>query len=339
MKAAFVKSGGGLEVLECPTPKPGAGEILLKVAYCGICGSDVHMLQAGLLPPGCIIGHELSGYITAVGDGVEGWHEGEAVAAIPYFPCMVCDACKSGHTQLCVGGLDRSYGLGKNAGGFSQYMVVKPSALFKIPSGMDMKTAAINEPWGVAVHAVNMLELKLGAMGAVLGAGPIGLLTIYALKKTGAYLYVSEPDKYRAGKAKAAGADVIIDPNAEEPFFAIMKSAGRTMDWAIDCAGTATSIQAAAGLVGPRGLVVVVGVHMGVARLAPIVCFYREARLYFSFSSNYREFGVALELLAGGAVNPEVVISDVMPLRDIDKAFKLISESGHSKILIDCQAV
>ncbi len=340
MKAAFVKPGADLEVSECPTPEPGRGEVVVKIAYCGICGSDIHLLEAGVLPAGSIIGHEQSGHVETIGDGVEDWNEGDPAVVIPYNPCLSCEPCRNGHVQLCNDAGKRSYGLGANPGGFGQYMLVKSSMLFRVPEGLDMKTAALTEPWAVAVHGVNMLDSKIGSVGLIMGAGPIGLLCIYALKMAGAAgIYVSEPDKYRADKAEAAGADAVIDPTANDPGIAIRQMAGRAPDYVIDCAGTESSTQSAASIVGTRGQVLVLGVHLGSANLIPPVCIMKEVQLNFGFGYNFREFADSLKLLARGAVDPEIIISDVIPLGEIDGAFKSLKETGHSKILIDCQDV
>jgi threonine dehydrogenase-like Zn-dependent dehydrogenase len=104
---------------------------------------------------GCIIGHELSGHIAAVGEGVEGWSNGDAVVVMPIDPCFSCEPCGRGDTQICEELLSRYYGLGINPGGFGQYMLVRPSMLFRVPDGMDMKLAALTEPWAVAVRGVS----------------------------------------------------------------------------------------------------------------------------------------------------------------------------------------
>ena len=112
---------------------------------------------------------------------------------MPLDPCLSCEPCRRGDIQLCLEGVIRGYGLGANPGGFAQYMTVKPSMLFPMPEGLDMKTAALNEPWSVAVRGVNMTGGGLGRHAVVMGAGPIGLLCVYALKLSGAgSIWVSE---------------------------------------------------------------------------------------------------------------------------------------------------
>jgi threonine dehydrogenase-like Zn-dependent dehydrogenase len=284
------------------------------------------------------MGHELSGRVAEIGAGVEGFHRGAPVVVYPMNPCFRCEPCRSDHTQLCKGGPGRGYGLGENPGGFAQYMLVTPSMLFPVPEGMDMKVAALNEPWSVAVHAVRMMDTRPDAVVLIMGAGPIGLMCIYALKQSGVTeIYVSEPDAYRAQKAAAAGAKEVIDPNAAPPAEVVLRSAGRLPHTVIDCVGTQLSTQDAAAMVGTCGTVIVLGVHLGTAQFTPVVCLFKEVQVLFSFGYGHREFGDCLATLADGAVDPEVMISDVMPLARIGEAFDALHRSGHTKIVIDCQ--
>jgi (R,R)-butanediol dehydrogenase/meso-butanediol dehydrogenase/diacetyl reductase len=340
MKAALVQGDGKLKVEECLTPEPGPEEVLVKVAYCGICGSDLHMADLGIFPPGSIIGHETSGHVAAVGEGVQGWSEGDAVIVLPMDPCFACEPCRRGDIQVCVEGIVRGYGLGGNPGGFAQYMLVRPSMLYQVPDGMDMKLAALNEPWAVAVRGVNLSNLRVGDHAVVMGMGPIGLLSVYALKIAGAVkIYVSEPDPFRAEKAQAAGVDGVFDPKKVVVADEVRKAGGRAPDVVIDCAGTETSIEEAGAIVGPHGRIVVLGVHMGNVALFPMNWFMKEIRLSFSLGYSLREFESSIGQLARGAVDPEVVVSDVVPLDEIERAFESLHGSGHTKVLVDCQGV
>lgn len=340
MKAAVVQHDGTLKMSEFPTPEPEPGGLVVEVAFCGICGSDVHMLDAGMMPAGSVPGHELSGRIAAVGKGVEGWKEGDPVVVLPMDPCFSCEPCWHGDIALCQAGISRAYGLGNLPGGFSQYMLVRPSMLFRIPEGMDLRTAALNEPWAVAVHGVNLAGFQVGGHAVVMGAGPIGLLCVSALRAAGAVgVYLSEPDFFRAEKARALGVEAIVDPTRDSVGAVVQEKLGRAADYVFDCAGTESSMQEAAGIAGCRGHVVALGVPMGNATIFPLQCFLKETRFSFSFGYRYREFGESLRLLASGPVRPEIVVSDVIPLREIREAMKMLHGSGHVKILIDCQAV
>ena len=336
MKAALIRSEGNFEIIDLPLPQPGPGEVLIKVAYCGICGSDIHLVDTGLLPSDCVIGHEISGWVHACGEGVKGWEKGTPVVILPMDSCYNCRPCKAGHPQICSNGIHRSYGLGVNPGGFSEYMLVKTSMLFRIPETLDLQTAALTEPLAVAIHGVNMLGAKSGDLALVIGAGPIGIFSAYALKARGVSdLYVSEPDGYRAGKAEAIGVKAVIDPAESMPASFIHEHAGRAPDFVLDCAGTESSIGEATSIVAHRGLVVVLGVMMGQAYLLPLICFAKEVRIFFSFGYHRSDYDEALDLLIKNFVDPKVAISEVLPLKDIGEAFQKLHGPGQMKILID----
>ncbi len=337
MKAAIVQADQTLKVEECPTPEPGKGEVLIKVAYAGICGSDLHMLGAGLFPPGTILGHEFSGHIAALGEGVDSWREGEPVVVMPLDSCMTCEPCKRGDIQICQSGLLGGYGVGINPGGFAQYIVVKSSLLYRVPDGLAMKTVTLNEPWAVAGRGINQSGIKQGDHALVMGAGPIGLLCIYALKNIGAEnIFVSEPDPYRADMALSAGADYVIDPNKENPGDKVMQITGKAPYFIFECAGTENSMQEAASISGSQGHIVMLGVHQGNVSIFPLVWFAKEISITFSMGYSLSEFSNCIDLLAKGVVDPDLIISDVYSLDNIDEAFNALHGSGHTKILIDC---
>lgn len=334
MKAALFQRGGTFEIAEVPVPVPGPGEAVVRVRYCGICGSDLHLVEKGLLPPKAIIGHELTGEVAALGDGVQGWREGEEVAVMPLAPCGTCEFCRAGNTQHCQNGLNSSYGLGMNPGGFAQFMRVKPSMLYRIPAGLDLKTAALTEPWAVGRHGVAMLGT--GGPVLIMGAGPIGLMCIYALRERGVNnIFVSEPDPARAERAKRAGARV-IDPAREKPLTVVIKEAGGPPQTVLDCAGTETSMMEAINMVRPAGTVLMLGINMGKVSILPIICFGKEISIKFSFGYTAAEFSAALSALAANALDPAVLISAVIPLADLNLAFQSLHAPGQAKVLIDC---
>lgn len=339
MKAAFVQRDNTLRLEDAPMPEAGPGEILIEVAYCGVCGTDLHMLRAGLFPAGCTIGHEISGWVAEVGEDVEGWAEGDALVVLPIDPCHSCDPCRRGETNLCEASIARTHGMGIRPGGFAQYLRTYPSALFRVPKGTDLMTAALAEPLAVALRAVHLSSIPEGAPAVVMGAGPVGLLTVYALKAAGAgYVLVTELDPERAERALKAGADLVLDPRRRHPGPELRQRAERDPLHVFDCAGTENSLEEAAGIVGRHGRVVAVGIHFGgTVGLFPMTWFTKETTLHFSLGYNLEEFAESLAMLGRGAVDPEVLISDVVPLGQIEKAFALLSTPGRAKVLVDCR--
>ena len=341
MKAAFILNDHCLEVQDTPQPKPNPTEVLIKVAYCGICGTDLHWLAAGMLPTGSIIGHEISGIVAEVGSKVTGWAPGDAVAVMPLDPCGHCGPCRRGKSQLCEEIIARSYGLGRLPGGFAQYMVVQPSMLFKVPNDMDMKLAALSEPWAVASHGVNLSNLSKKDDALIMGAGPIGLLTAYALKARGAgKITITEPDSWRAKQAHTIGVDAVIEPSQVNAQLAFDQDNENRPEFIFDCAGTGSSLDEAVGIVRSGGRIVVLGIHLGGnIAFSPLLWLYKEITVSYSLGYSREEFGESVQQLINGAVNPDGVISDVFSLASIDGAFKALNKPGQSKILIDCQDV
>jgi (R,R)-butanediol dehydrogenase/meso-butanediol dehydrogenase/diacetyl reductase len=297
------------------------------------------LLEAGLFPPGSIIGHELSGYIEETGKEVKDWTIGEAVVVMPLDPCGECGPCRRGSSQLCETILSRTYGLGLHPGGFAQYMVVRPSMLFKVPDGMDMKLAALTEPWAVAVHGVNLSHFSSGENALVMGAGPIGLLTAYALKSAdGGNIYVTEPDPWRAQQAIRTGVTRVIDPGRVIAELDLEENNENRPPYVFDCAGTVSSLEDAVGIVRAGGCIVVLGIHLsGNVSFFPLTWFYKEISVSYSLGYHKKEFEESLNMLARGAVDAEVLISEIFSLHRISEAFHALTDSGHSKILIDCQ--
>jgi len=338
MKAALYQRGGDFEVNDVPDPDPGPGEVVVEVAYCGICGSDLHLIEKGMLPGGAVIGHEASGVVAKAGDGVADFKEGDPVVVMPLDPCNSCAPCQAGNTHMCESGMERNYGLGGRPGAFSNYMLTTPAMLFPVPDGLDLKAAALTEPWAVAVHGVNMLGEASGRLACILGAGPIGLLCLYALRRAGfENVLVSEPDPFRAGLAAKAGATV-VDTSKQMLGKAILEAADRSPDVIADCAGTPGSFADSFSALRPGGDVLMLGIHMGPLSFMPLIYFLKEPTIRFSFGYTSRQFGESLKSLAGGAVDPGLIISSVMPLDKIGEAFDMLGGPGHAKVLIDCRA-
>ena len=168
-----------LVIVERPSPEPGPGQVALDIAYCGICGSDLHFRDIpALFPAGTVPGHEMSGSIGAVGEGVTGWSAGERVSVLPFAQCGECDACRAGTEQVCGSAVANGVGLGTGRpGGYSERVIVDAQMLFALPDSVDDRAGTLVEPTAVAVHALWRAQVRAGERLAVIGAGPIGLLT------------------------------------------------------------------------------------------------------------------------------------------------------------------
>lgn len=238
MKAARWHGVKDIRVEDIDTPTPGPGEVAIKVAWTGICGSDLHEYLAGpiFVPVGdehplshdkapITMGHEYSGTVVELGEGVTGLAVGARVAIEPIFACGHCPACHEGKYNLCdsLGFV----GLSGGHGGFAAISVVPARMVHKMPDALSMEQGALVEPAAVALHAVRMSTIKPGDKAAVFGAGPIGLLVVEALRVAGAaQIHVVEPSPERRQKAMELGATSTIDPLTDDPVARIREATG-----------------------------------------------------------------------------------------------------------------
>ena len=255
-----------LRLSEQPAAEPGPGEVQVRVGAVGICGSDLHSYaEGGIGDSPCVypmvLGHEPAGTVTKTGPGVTGWAPGMRAALEPAIYCYHCEFCRSGRHNICA---NIRFLSNPHIPGFFREFVNLPAAnLLPIPDSVPLDAATMIEPLAVAMHSMKFASIQIGERVAVLGAGPIGLLTIACLKVAGAgRIWVSEPVAHRREMAKAMGADVTIDPSEVDAAQQIFAEAGnRGVDCAIDCAAkehtTNDAIRAAAN----GGRVVITGIH------------------------------------------------------------------------------
>src|SRR3954465_3209499 len=206
MRAAVYTGPRRIEVHQLATPEPGPDDVLVEIDFCGVCGSDLHFVIEGWSAPGRIHGHEWSGRIVAIGADVDGWQVGDRVVGGP-LPCGECRWCKAGRTSLCrragIQG-DTDY---QSAGAYAQFHKTSAKRLHRIPDGLDQRAAALTEPLAVALHGISPARGQPGDRVLVTGGGPIGLLTVAALKATGIDdITVSEPSAARRDRAMRVGA-------------------------------------------------------------------------------------------------------------------------------------
>ena len=333
MKAVRVRNKE-MVVEDVIKPKAGHSEVVLKVRYCGICGSEVHRFEAGSFPEGAICGHEPYGVIDEVGEGVEGWKKGDRVVVIGYEPCRKCRWCQQGEYQLCL--KKEWIGIGTNPGGFAEYVKVYASMLVPVPGQINDRSAVLTEPVAVALHAVRSTHINIGDTVAVIGSGPIGLLVLQCLKMAGARTVgVIEAAKARRDLAAKLGADVIFAPEMKNIGLEVTRALGAEPDVVFDCAGGITTLQNAIELVRPHGKVMLVGVSMQPVSIIPIEWGRKEAVLKTSIA--YRdEFRLALELIAKGKIEVESLISDIISFNEVGQTIKALNRPNQQiKILVD----
>lgn len=341
MQAAVVSDSGGVNFAEIERPsEPRPGWVLLRVAYCGICGSDLHFLGSPLAPAGLVMGHELTGIVDSVGAGVSALSEGDRVVVLPAERCSPgdeqCPSCAEGATQRCHRQQSTSIGI-VIPGGFAEYVEVPASSCFVLSDESSLQVAALCEPLAVALHAMGASRFQPGMDVAVIGAGPIGLLTIAALRHLGAgEVGVSEPSPYRANLAASLGATTVVDRATR-----LSTTMAKSPEIVFECAGRSGTPGEAIGLVRPGGEVILAGVAdpAEMLKISSIIWVVKEVSVQGVIAYTTEEFGKAVELIESVEFDPSLVISEIRPLSRAGESFaELMGPNEQAKILLSVDA-
>jgi len=335
MKVAVYKRPNEMAVIEAPKPRAGAGEVVLKVHACGICGSDLHAVQYGFgMKPDTIMGHEFCGEVHEVGAGVSGYKLGDRVAALPFTVCGTCDRCKRGMEIHCRN--LKGLGLGQLPGAYAEFVACAATSLFKLPDGVSSRDGALVEPLSVGLHAVKRSGVGKGATAIVMGAGPIGLATLTWAKGKGATVVVSEIAEGRAALARKLGADVVINPREIDPADKVREMTGSSPELIFECIGVKGTLANAIDMVGPRGQVVVVGVCMEPDQIVPIKCIMKEVSVDFVLGYDPADFDETIEALASGRIKPQPMVTDIIAVEQVPEMFTALRKPGaRAKVLVE----
>jgi threonine dehydrogenase-like Zn-dependent dehydrogenase len=303
MQAAVLRGPGRLEVSSVPVPTVGPGEVLVAVDWCGVCGTDLHMVLEGWGAPGGWGGHEWTGRVAAVGEGVTRWAEGDAVVGGPSVRCGECRACRAGRPSLCSA--RSTVGVGPEQGAFATYTRAGADELLAVPDGLEPRAAALTEPLAVALHGITLSGVEAGQRAMVLGAGPIGALSIAALRALGVdEVTCAEPGERRQALARTVGATEVRGP--DELDVPTIVEPGRIVDGAVDvvleCSGQAAAMEAGLAQLVPGGTLVLVGAGMASPRFNPNRILLNELVVTGAFTYDQGGFERALDLLTAGAL-------------------------------------
>lgn len=307
-----------------PIPELEDDEVLLKVAFCGICGSEMSIIHGinthGAKPPK-ILGHEFSGTIAEVGKGVKGFYKGDRVTAHPHAGCGKCYFCKRAQEGFCLNPFN--FITSKDSGAFSEFTKVKEKTLYRIPEEMSLKTASLIEPLSIAVHAISLVYFYPGDTVAILGGGTIGLCCLALMKNYGAgTVILSEPIKTRWELAKKFGADIIIDPLEEDLYECIMDATnGFGVDLCIEAAGNDKTCEQSINLTKKGGTVLVVGV-VPIDKKTPISFGDINKREISIIGSNWSPYSFDRTISILSKINIDPIITHLFPLSEYKKAFK-----------------
>lgn len=334
MRAIEVGEDRLLRVVERPSPTPGPGQVAIDVACCGICGSDLHFRDVpALFPPGTVPGHEFSGSIAAVGEEVAGWNAGDRVCVLPFAQCGECAACTSGTEQVCATAIAHGVGLGTGRpGAYAERVVVDARMLFALPDAVDDQAGTLVEPTAVAVHAVARARPAPGEVLAVIGAGPIGLLTALVARDQGVEVVLVSRNPARGQRAVALGLTTVAPDGASA-----MAAAGTSFSAVLECGGTGSAATLALELVAPLGRVVLVGVAPEPFAFDSLPVIFKEAEIRGSFIYGRADFGAAIELLAEGRIPSAALIDGAVGLESAEPTFQALMAPGNArvKVLLD----
>lgn len=341
MKALLLTEYKKLALTEMPEPEVGAGDLLVRVRACGICGSDVHGYDGstGRRIPPIVMGHEAAGEVIRVGEAVVTFKPGDRVTFDSTVYCGQCHFCRRGDVNLCDQRrvLGVSCGEYRRHGAFAEYVVVPERIACRLPDKLPYEHAAMVEPISIAVHAVNRLPIKLGDTAVVVGSGMIGLLVIQALRLAGCSRVVAvDLDESKLALAKKLGADAGLNAKSSDlPQTVMAMTGGRGADVAVEAVGASSPVQTAIACLRKGGALTLVGNITPKIELPLQAVVTRELTLYGSCASK-GEYPACLELLASGAIQVEPLISARASLAEAPDWFARLyaREPGLMKVIV-----
>ncbi len=337
LKAAYYEGNQSVRVGACAPVPPAPGQVQIEVSHCGICGSDLHMFHGAMdqrvhMP--FVFGHEMSGAIARVGEGVNGFSPGDHVTVRPIDPCGECPACRAGHSHVC----QRLKFIGFDAPGALQSLWTVPAhTLHRLPASLPLEKAALVEPLSVACHDVRLAGVRKGEYVVIQGGGPIGILIALVVRNTGARAVISEVNPFRLSLARELGFEA-VNPKETDLVKHVM-DATRTAgaDVVFEVSGSAAGAETITQLARVRGRIVVVAIFSHVPKVDLFRIFWRELSLQGTRVYEPEDFEQAIALAASGTLPLERLISEVCPLEGVQSALNRLESGGEvMKILVRC---
>lgn len=335
MRTASYLGDRTVETGEAAETAPGPGEVRLAVAYTGLCGTDLHIVHGAMdarVERPLVFGHEMSGTIESLGEGVAGWSVGDPVTVMPLRWDGTCPACRAGHQHICQNldfvGID-------SPGSLQELWNVPASLLVPLPAGLSLRDAALAEPVAVAAHDVRRSELRSGDAVVVIGGGPIGVLIASVARHAGARVLLIEPEAGRRERAAELGLEV-LDPSAADQVAHVEAwTEGAGADVVFEVSGAAAAVRGMTALAKVRGTIVVVAIHPTPRELDLQRVFWRELRLLGARVYEREDFERAVSLLSEGVIPVEAVVSDVVAMEGIPAAIRELEEGRALKVLVE----
>ncbi len=345
MKAAALTGSRAMSIVDLPDAGPGPGEVKLRVAFCGICGSDMHEFEAenppralGFMQP--VMGHEFSGEIIAVGEGVTQYRVGQHAVGNPGAGCGECNYCARGRENLCRGG-NGGGGMGyTRPGAYADYITMPERSVVALPEGADLRAAALTEPFAVAWHSLIQGGYDPAQLLVIAGAGPIGLLTVIAARQMrGTRIIVSEPLAGRRAVAETVGASHVVEPaKLVETTLSLSNNDGA--DLSVDCSGLPVGIASCVDATARGANIVIAGVGDQPYSMDILRTIINEYTFIGVLGYSRREFADSAMMIARGDVDVTPVISEVVPVSGTPDAFARLSDGRNElrKILVSPDA-
>jgi len=338
MKAAYYQGNRTIKIGEAIPLPPAPDEVRVKVAYCGVCGTDLHIFKGGMdkrvtIPQ--VIGHEMAGEIAEIGRNVKGWSVGERVVVRPLAPCGNCPACRAGHSHICYNlkflGID-------TPGAFQGSWTIPAYTLHRLPPNLPLDQAALIEPLAVACHDIRRGEVQPGEEIVVIGGGPIGLLIAIVARHTGGRVLIAEVNPFRLNLARELGLEAVNPRETDLAALVGEHTGGAGADVVFEVSGSAEGALTMTQLVRTRGRIVVVAIFATSPKVDLFRFFWRELHLCGARVYEPEDFDTAINLAASGTIPLPRLISDRRPLEDLARVFEQIESSSElMKVLIDTQ--
>ncbi|HKD66623.1 MAG TPA: alcohol dehydrogenase catalytic domain-containing protein [Candidatus Binataceae bacterium] len=334
MRAAVVRRAGQpLSIERVPDPAPGPGDVVLKVARCGVCGSDLQRTEAGLgdfaYQPGDIMGHEFSGEVVALGADVSRLRVGDRVAPLPIMGCGNCANCLVGQSLWCA-----NVRMGGKA--YAEYTIAGQNECLKLPEGLSWGEGALIEPIAVGLHGASLAAITPRVRVLVLGAGPIALAATYWARRFGAgsVAAVARSNR-RRDLALKLGATSFLTTGTDLPERASAELGGPP-DVVFEGVGGTGMIEQAANCVGPRGSVIVLGACWTPDPWLPVTALFKEVRVHFSMMYGMRDYELVADVLRSGETSFGAMITDTVSFEQFPAAFEALRASRTQvKLMLD----
>jgi L-iditol 2-dehydrogenase len=327
MRAAFFEGYRTINVRSSAIPEPRQGEVRIKVTYCGICGSDVSLFKTGMLAgPEQVLGHEIVGVIDRDPSGR--WPGGARVVVYPVRGCGECLWCKEGEPRYCL----EPPG---SWGGLAEYVCYPSQHLIPVPDELDGQAAALAEPLGVALRAVELAAAKQGDLALVLGLGSLGCLCAAALAAAGCRVIGADIRDDRRGLGLEVGCSEVFDPDAEDPFWKMLSFDPHGPRIVFECSGAPQALQQAFNACGHGGVVGVLGIPFEPTVIIPAVFSVKEQRAFSISGPSIESMRRALALLGEERPQTAKIVTGTVALDDVQSAFAALADgTGGVKVLV-----